>query len=97
MSNTTHIGSTLDDFLAEEGVLEEVNALAIKRVLVWTIAQEMAAKGLSKTIMAETMQTSHADLEALLNPENTGVTLQTMDRAAIALGKRLKIELIDAG
>ncbi|WP_072621453.1 XRE family transcriptional regulator [Spirulina major] len=96
MNKATHIGSTLDDFLVEEGLLDTANALAIKRVLVWAIAQEMATKGLSKTVMAQAMNASLIDLEQLLNPDNTEITLQMMDRAAIALGKRLKIELVEA-
>ena len=96
MSNNSHIGSSLDDFLAEEGILAEVNAIALKRVLAWQISQAMQNQGLSKAAMADAMNTSRSALDRLLDPENIAVTLKTMDRAATVLGKRLQIELIDA-
>jgi antitoxin HicB len=94
--NQNHIGSSLDDFLIEEGILTEVTTIAIKRVLAWQIAQIMEAKGLTKTDMAKSMHTSRAAFERLLDPENTSVTLKTMDKAAQAIGKRLKIDLVDS-
>jgi len=96
MVNQNHIGSSLDDLLLEDGSLAEATAIAIKRVLAWQIEQVMQEKGLSKTAMAKSMHTSRAAFERLLNPENTSVTLKTMDRAAQAIGKRLKIDLVDA-
>ena len=94
--NQDYIGSALDDLLLEEGILVETNTIAIKRVLAWQIEQIMKEKGLSKTQMAKSMHTSRAAFERLLNPENTSVTLKTMDRAAQAIGKRLKIDLVDS-
>ena len=91
-----HVGSSLDDLLEEEGMLSEVNTLALKRVLVWQVSQEMEAKGISKSAMAKAMSTSRAALDRLLDPENTSVTLHTLDRAASVIGKRLRIELADA-
>jgi DNA-binding Xre family transcriptional regulator len=96
MINQNHLGSSLDDFLIEDGLLAEVNAIAIKRVLAWQVEQVMKEKKLSKTEMSKLMHTSRAALERLLNPENTSVTLKTMDKAAQAIGKQLKIDLIDA-
>jgi len=96
MVNQNHIGSSLDDLLLEDGSLAEATAIAIKRVLAWQIEQVMQEKGLSKTAMAKSMHTSRTAFERLLNPENTSVTLKTMDRAAQAIGKRLKIDLVDA-
>lgn len=96
MINQNHLGSSLDDFLIEDGLLAEANAIAIKRVLAWQVEQVMKEKKLSKTEMSKLMHTSRAALERLLNPENTSVTLKTMDKAAQAIGKQLKIDLIDA-
>lgn len=95
MTNNPHIGSSLDDFLEEDGVLAEVNAVALKRVLAWQLLQEMDKRGLSKSQMAASMHTSRSSLNRLLDPGNTSVTLKTMDRAAAILGKRLRIELDD--
>lgn len=91
-----HIGSSFDDFLAEEGILAETTAIALKRVLAWEIRKAMTEEGLSKTAMARRMKTSRAALDRLLAPDNSSVTLHTMDRAATALGKRLRIDLVDA-
>jgi antitoxin HicB len=96
MSNNLHIGSSLDDLLEEEGVLSEVNAIALKRVLAWQIEQEMAARNMTKTAMAAAMHTSRPALDRLLDPTNTSITLHTMDRAATVMGKRLHLELVDA-
>ena len=81
-----HIGSSFDDFLAEEGTLAETTAIALKRVLAWEIRKAMKEEGISKTAMARRMKTSRAALDRLLAPDNASVTLQTMDRAATALG-----------
>lgn len=95
MTNNPHIGSSLDDLLEEDGVLVEVNAVALKRVLAWQLLQEMSKRGLSKSQMAASMNTSRSSLTRLLDPGNTSVTLKTMNRAAAILGKRLRIELDD--
>lgn len=88
-----HIGSKFDDFLQEEDLLEEVQATAIKRVVAYQIAEEMKLKNLTKTEMASRMKTSRAALERLLDPNNASITLFTLERAASALGKKLKVEL----
>ena len=88
-----HVGSDFDQFLAEEGLLGEVEATAVKRVIAFQLTQFMEENELSKTAMAKRMQTSRSALDRLLNPANLSVTLQTMDRAARALGKKLRIEL----
>lgn len=95
MSENKHIGSSFDDFLEEEGIRDEVTEVAIKRVLARRIQQEMAEKGLTKTEMAERMNTSRSSLNRLLGPDNDSVTLKTMSRAAAAIGKRLNISLED--
>ncbi len=88
-----HIGSTLDDFLDEEGLLAEAEAVAVKRVIAYQLGEVMKSQGLSKTELARRMKTSRASLERLLDPENASVTLLTLERAAQALGMRVKIEL----
>lgn len=87
-----HIGSDFDDFLEEEGILAETEAIAIKRVIAYQITQAMEREKLSKSAMARQMKTSRSALDRLLDPENTSITLQTLERAAHAIGKRLRIE-----
>ncbi len=87
-----HIGGSFDDFLDKEGILQEIEAASIKRVLSFQIEQEMKNKGLSKAAMAKKMNTSRTSLDRLLNPENDSVTLKTMTKAASVLGKRLRVE-----
>ena len=94
MTTNPHIGSSLDDLLEEDGVLEEVDAIAIKRVLAWQVQELMQEKGLTKTAMAQEMNTSRASLDRFLDSENTSVTLNTMVNAAKVVGKRLRIELV---
>ena len=89
-----HEGSTLDDFLKEEGIFEEVQAAALKRVMAMEIADLMEEKQMKKTTLAKRMHTSRAALDRLLDPSNTSVTLATLTRAAAALGRRVKIELV---
>jgi len=93
--DSRHIGSTLEDFLREENCLEEARAIAIKRVLAWQIEQAMQAQQLTKTEMARRMHTSRSQLDRLLDPNNDKVLLQTVQRAAAAVGKQLNVELID--
>ncbi|MCB1658812.1 MAG: XRE family transcriptional regulator [Pseudomonadales bacterium] len=88
---TQHIGSSFDDFLQEDGILEEVNAVAVKRVLAWQIAQAMKEQNLTKTALAEKMHTSRASLNRLLDEEDTSLTLTTLTSAANALGKQIKL------
>ena len=96
MSSNPYIGSSLDDLLEEDGALAEINAIALKRVLAWQIEQAMVENKLTKTKMAKQMKTSRASLDRLLDPENTSVTLSTIERAAKIVGKRLRIDLVDA-
>lgn len=89
-----NIGSSFDDWLREEGMYEETTAVAIKRVLARQIGQEMIDRKLSKTNMARRMNTSRAALDRLLDPENDAVTLNTLSKAAVAVGRQLHFELI---
>jgi antitoxin HicB len=89
-----HLGSNFDDFLAEESLLAETEAIAIKRVIAFQLEQEMTRSGLTKTELAVRMDTSRSAVDRLLDPHNHAVTLRTLERAAGVLGKRLKLELI---
>lgn len=91
-----HSGSTFDSFLEEEGIRGEVEAVAIKRVLAWQIEQAMRRQQKTKQAMAKQLHTSRSQLDRLLDPENVSVTLDTITRAARALGKRVIIRVADA-
>ncbi len=91
-----HTGSSFDEFLREEGVLEEAEAVAIKRVIAWQLRQEMQRKRITKKVMAGRLRTSRSQLDRLLDPQYAGVTLGTLSRAAMVLGKRLKVQVIEA-
>jgi hypothetical protein len=93
---TNHSGSTIDSFLEEEGIREEVEAVAIKRVLAWQLSQAMQDQQKTKRVMAKQLRTSRSQLDRLLDPQNVSVTLETIARAAGALGKRLIIRVADA-
>ena len=86
-------GLSFDSFLMEERKFEAMQAVAIKRVLAWQIEKEMKAQTVTKKAMAERMQTSRAQLDRLLDLANDSVTLDTLTRAAHALGRNLKLEL----
>jgi len=88
-----NIGSNFDDFLAEEGMLEEATAVAFKRVIAWQIEQQMAAQKITKTSMAKKMRTSRATLNRLLDENDTSLTLTTLAGAAAALGQRIRLDL----
>ena len=92
MNNNRHRGNNFDDFLSQEGLLADAEAVAIKRVVAFQVAQMMKKQRISKTAMARRMKTSRSALDRLLDPENGSVTLQTLERAAQALGKRLRVE-----
>jgi transcriptional regulator with XRE-family HTH domain len=89
-----HIGSSLDEFLKEEGILEETRAAALKETLAWQVQRAMKKEKINKVQMARRMKTSRAALDRLLDPANASVTLQTLCRAARAIGRDLRIELI---
>ncbi|GMA14386.1 helix-turn-helix domain-containing protein [Deinococcus metallilatus] len=89
-----HVGSSFDNFLAEEGLLTDVEAVALKRVIAFQLEQEMKRNGLTKTELASRMETSRSAVDRLLDPENHAVTLRTLERAAGVLGKRLRLELV---
>ena len=88
-----HIGFSFDDFLREDGIYEEVTAAAVKRTLAWQLEQSRLAQGISKSELARRLGTSRTQVERLLDPTNTQVQLDTLQRAAKALGRKLVIEL----
>jgi DNA-binding Xre family transcriptional regulator len=92
MNDNPYTGSDFDDFLAEEGILEEVSTRAQKRLLALQIADILAETNLTKSELAERMQTSRSQLDRLLDPENTAITLDSLDRLARAVGRQLRIE-----
>ncbi len=87
------MGSSFDDFLQEEGILAETEAKAIKRVIAYQLKKFMTRNKISKIVMANRMKTSRSALDRLLEPTNTSVTLLTLERAAVAVGKKLKVTL----
>ena len=92
MSNK-HIGSSLDDFLVEAGIIEETEAHAIKEVIAWQLTQAMKEKSLSKSRMAALLKTSRSQLDRLLDPA-CDVTLTTLQRAAALVGRKIRVELV---
>jgi hypothetical protein len=93
MSTNPHFGSSFEDFLKEEGIYDEATAHAIKRVITWQIQQAMKAQGITKIEMARRMRTSRTQVDRLLDPTNARVQLETVQRAAAAIGRTLKLEL----
>jgi antitoxin HicB len=89
----SHIGSDFDEFLAKEGILEHSTAVAIKRVVAWQIEQIMKSEGITKKTLAEKMNTSRSSLDRLLDKNDTGLTIETLTKAARALGRRVRVEL----
>lgn len=94
MKKKGRVGSSFDEFLKSEGLYEEVTARAIKRVIARQLDALMQTEGLTKTILARRMKTSRAQLDHLLDPDNESVTLGTLTRAAQAVGRHLRMELV---
>ena len=92
----SHSGSTLDSFLDEEGIREEVEAVAIKRVLAWQFEEAMRKQQKTKRAMAKELRTSRSQLDRLLDPRNVSVSLDTITRAARVLGKRVIVRVADS-
>ena len=92
---TGHIGSSFEDFLKEEGTFEETTTQAVKRVLAWQVSETMKKRGISKIEMAKRMHTSRSQVDRLLDPNNDKVLLETVQRAASAIGKRVSLSLED--
>ena len=88
-----HMGSSIDDFLKEEGIFEEAQAQAIKEVVAWQLAQAMKKNKISKSRMAALLRTSRTQVDRLLDPRNE-IVLSSLQRAAAAVGRRVTIELV---
>jgi len=88
------IGSSLDDFLTEEGISEEVEARAIKKIIAYQLQEALKKERLTKTALAAQLSTSRAAVNRLLDPENESITLLTLQKAANILGKKLRFELV---
>src|SRR5579863_5080682 len=89
----SHMGSSVDDFLKEEGIFEEAQARAIKEVVAWQLDEAMRKKKISKIRMARLLKTSRTQVDRLLNPKSD-ITLSSLQRAAAMVGRRLTIELV---
>jgi antitoxin HicB len=89
-----HIGSSFDDFLKEDGIFEDVQTTAIKRVLASQLERAMKSRKLTKLEMARRMRTSRVQLDRLLDPDNDSVTLATLRLAAAVVGREVRLELI---
>ena len=94
MKLTPNMPSDFDALLKEDNIYEEVNDIAIKRVIAYQLEEEMKAQSITKTKMAEMMNTSRAVVNRLLNPNNSSLTLHTLEAATNALGKRLSISIV---
>jgi antitoxin HicB len=88
-----HWGTTLDDFLAEDGIREAAKAEAVTRVVAWQLTQEMERQGITKAALAERMHTSRAQLDRILKAKGN-VTIETLQRAAALVGRELRLELV---
>jgi len=88
-----HMGSSIDDFLKEEGIFEEAQMQAVKEVVAWQLSEAMKEKKISKNRMARLLKTSRTQVDRLLNAKND-VTLSSLQRAAAIVGRRLTIELV---
>jgi predicted XRE-type DNA-binding protein len=91
--NKKHLGSSIDDFLKEEGIFEEAQAQAVKEVIAWQLAEAMKKKKISKARMATLLKTSRTQVDRLLDP-NRDITLSSLQRAAAMVGRRVTIALV---
>jgi AraC-like DNA-binding protein len=91
--NKAHVGSEFDDFLKQDALLAECEAGALKRVVAWQIEREMKRRKISRAKLASRMKTNRATFERLFAQDESSVTLQLLEQAALALGRKLKIEL----
>ena len=88
-----HIGSSIDDFLKEEGIFEEAQAQAIKEVVAWQLAEAMKKQKISKNKLATLLKTSRTQVDRILDPKND-ITLGSLQRTAAMVGRRVRIELV---
>lgn len=96
MKKNPHRGSTVESWLEEEGFLEDATEKAIREVIVWQLMREMKRRRITKADMARRMATSRSQLDRLLDPRGASVTLATLAKAARAVGKKLRVEIVEA-
>ena len=94
MADNKHRGSTLDSFLEEDGVLAEFQAKAIKEVIAWQLTEAMKDRKITKTALAALMKTSRTQINRVLDPSDGNVTIETLQRAAAFVGRRVQLELV---
>ncbi len=94
MADDTHRGSTLDSFLGEQGTLETFQAKAIKEVIAWQLAEAMRERKISKRGLATMMHTSRTQVDRVLDPANSNVTIETLQRAAEVVGRKVQLQLV---
>jgi DNA-binding phage protein len=94
--NKDYVGSNFDDFLREDGILDNAEHIASKRVLAYQIREALIADAISVSELARRMNTSRSTINRLLDPDNPSVTLETMERVATAIGRRLVVQLLPA-
>jgi predicted XRE-type DNA-binding protein len=92
--NKKHVGSSLESLLEEDGILESATTKAVKRVVAWQLAEEMKARRMTKKRLAELMRTSRAQVDRILDPEKGNITIESLQRAAAFLGRRVRLELV---
>ncbi len=94
MADNKHRGSTLDSFLEEDGVLADFQAKAIKEVIAWQLSEAMKDRKITKTALAVLMKTSRTQINRVLDPSDGNVTIETLQRAAAIVGRRVQLELV---
>ncbi len=94
MADNRYRGSTLDSFLEEDGILAETQAKAIKEVIAWQLGEAMRQRGISKSGLARLMRTSRTQVDRVLDPENGNVTIETLQKAAAVVGRRVELQLV---
>lgn len=94
MADNKHRGSTLDSFLEEDGALAEFQAKAIKEVIAWQLTEAMKDRKITKTALAALMKTSRTQINRVLDPSDGNVTIETLQRAAAIVGRRVQLELV---
>jgi predicted XRE-type DNA-binding protein len=92
--NKKHVGSSLESLLEDEGILESATTKAVKRVVAWQLAEEMKTRRMTKKRLAELMRTSRAQVDRILDPEKGNITIESLQRAAALLGRRVRLELV---
>lgn len=93
MKKGRHVGASFESWLEEEGILESATTKAVKSVIARQLAREMEARQISKKRMAELMQTSRVQIDRILDPTKGNVTIETLQRAAAVVGRKLRLEL----